>query len=537
GGVEVFERVWSESVGVRGRLVKKGKKRKAGNGVEGGNGSDGALPFPFPRTPYAARWIDGRFGKSVMLPIPGLATSFLTQSVECDVMRPHPHPDYFPVILLSELLSRTEGPLYTAIRGQGYAYDATLHLSLWTGQLSFELNDSSEPYKAYVAFQDILDKLQNEEEFGRVCGDFELETARASVAYKYACGRSTGVGIVGSALRAVLRGYASLEEEEAHQAVLYRVTREDLKRVYEKYFRRFCDNSRLTIITTPPGKAVKRIREEFASGLGHSCLKFREIKLQDLAAGSTGSGSGGSKKGKGKPGKSSRDSGGRDVAGTAAAFPALIGTKELKDSREIEAFIDSVDTFLLDCDGVIWASYVVYDGVAETLDYLRSKGKRILFVTNNSTKSRPAYVKLFQSLGLNTSVDEIFSSAYAAAYYLSHNLHFPKSKKVYVIGMAGVKDELASEGIGSVGGQDDNDNLEDMADIGTIKDDPDVGAVLVGFDLNINYKKLAKAFTYLKSGEVEFLATNMDMADPGGGRIYPGLGLVFLESFGKWSDE
>ena len=76
----------------------------------------------------------------------------------------------------------------------------------------------------------------------------------------------------------------------------------------------------------------------------------------------------------------------------------------------------------------------------------------------------------------------------------------------------------------SFGGQDDNDNLEDMADIGTIKDDEDVGAVLMGFDLNINYKKLAKAFTYLKKGgDVEFLVTNMDMADPGGGRVYPGL--------------
>ena len=108
-------------------------------------------------------------------------------------------------------------------------------------------------------------------------------------------------------------------------------------------------SSRLTIITTPPGKAVKRIREEFASGVGHSCLKLKEIKLQDLAVGSTGMASnGGWKKAKGK-GKSRVV--GRDVAVVAPAVSSLTGTKELKDAGEIEAFIDSVDTFLLDCDG------------------------------------------------------------------------------------------------------------------------------------------------------------------------------------------
>lgn len=40
--------------------------------------------------------------------------------------------------------------------------------------------------------------------------------------------------------------------------------------------------SGLTVITTPSGKAAKTIREEFAKGVGHSCLKFREIKVDDL---------------------------------------------------------------------------------------------------------------------------------------------------------------------------------------------------------------------------------------------------------------
>ncbi|KAJ3052063.1 hypothetical protein HK097_006949 [Rhizophlyctis rosea] len=197
--------------------------------------------------------------------------------------------------------------------------------------------------------------------------------------------------------------------------------------------------------------------------------------------------------------------------------------RELKDAGEIEAFIDSIDTFLLDCDGVIWAGNTVFDGVPEALNYLRSKGKRLLFVTNNSTKSRASYLKKFQSLNLHATLDEIFGSAYAAAYYIAHQLNFPPTKKVYVIGMSGIQDELTSEGISSVGGSEDDDNLSDMADMASIKPDPSIGAVLLGFDLNINYKKLAKAFTYLHHDEgVHFLATNSDLTFPAGGTVYPG---------------
>jgi 4-nitrophenyl phosphatase len=48
--------------------------------------------------------------------------------------------------------------------------------------------------------------------------------------------------------------------------------------------------------------------------------------------------------------------------------------------------------------------------------------------------------------------DEVFGSAYAAAAYLSSVLNFPMDKKVYVIGMSGLEDELRSEGISFIGG-------------------------------------------------------------------------------------
>ena len=48
--------------------------------------------------------------------------------------------------------------------------------------------------------------------------------------------------------------------------------------------------------------------------------------------------------------------------------------------------------------------------------------------------------------------DEVFGSSYAAAVYLSKVLQFPKDRKVYVIGMEGIEEELQAEGLQYLGG-------------------------------------------------------------------------------------
>lgn len=50
------------------------------------------------------------------------------------------------------------------------------------------------------------------------------------------------------------------------------------------------------------------------------------------------------------------------------------------------------------------------------------------------------------------SKDEIYGSAYATAVYLSSVIKLPKTKKVYVIGMAGLEEELHEEGVEFIGG-------------------------------------------------------------------------------------
>lgn len=67
------------------------------------------------------------------------------------------------------------------------------------------------------------------------------------------------------------------------------------------------------------------------------------------------------------------------------------------------------------------------------LDHLRALDKRILFITNNSTRSRRDVAAKFQQLGLGWVTERhVLNSAYAAADCLANRLHVPTSRKVRV---------------------------------------------------------------------------------------------------------
>ena len=138
------------------------------------------------------------------------------------------------------------------------------------------------------------------------------------------------------------------------------------------------------------------------------------------------------------------------------------------------------------------------------------------------------YNSYYYAYKLISTKDEIFGSAYASAVYLKYNLKFPQDKKVFVVGMKGLEEELQSENIKYIGGTDPSFNsLDANLDFGYIKQnlDPDVGAVMCGFDILINYKKLCYAYSYLTSKEhenVKFLLTNDDSTFPQSSGLFPG---------------
>ncbi|KAG0634149.1 HAD-like domain-containing protein, partial [Tuber brumale] len=179
--------------------------------------------------------------------------------------------------------------------------------------------------------------------------------------------------------------------------------------------------------------------------------------------------------------------------------------------------------FLFDCDGVLWQGATLLPRTAETIAHLRSLGKQLLFVTNNSTKSRTTYQTKLQGLGIPCGVNEIFCSAYSSAIYISRVLRLQRDKRVYVIGESGIKEELAAEGVAYI-----SDDGGDMApeDYDSFGPDEDVGVVLCGLDHAISYRKLARAYQYLRNPGTVFLATNIDSTFPTHGKLFPGAGAM-----------
>jgi 4-nitrophenyl phosphatase len=192
---------------------------------------------------------------------------------------------------------------------------------------------------------------------------------------------------------------------------------------------------------------------------------------------------------------------------------------------------------LFDCDGVLWSGEHLFPGGVETLEMLRAHGKQVVFVTNNSTKSRQDYRKKLVDMGIPASVEEVFGSSYSAAVYISRilprtNPQLQKRNKVFVVGEGGIETELESEGIPHLGGTDpayrrevtpEDYKLLAKGDPDVL--DPDVGVVLVGLDFHFNYLKLCYAYHYIQRGAL-FLATNLDSTLPSAGALFPGAGSI-----------
>jgi 4-nitrophenyl phosphatase/phosphoglycolate phosphatase len=204
------------------------------------------------------------------------------------------------------------------------------------------------------------------------------------------------------------------------------------------------------------------------------------------------------------------------ISASAAAPPA--GAVSMKDAGLCtkltvpSELLDKTDVFIFDCDGVIWKGDSLIDGVPATLEMLRAAGKKIFFVTNNSTKSRKGYLAKFVGLGLDTvEAEEIFSSSFAAAAYLEQTKFKDSGKKVYIIGEVGIEEELDMIGVPWIGGGSDAGKKIELKSGYALPHDENVGAVIVGFDREINYHKIQYAQLCINENEgCEFIATNLD---------------------------
>ncbi|XP_019397674.1 PREDICTED: glycerol-3-phosphate phosphatase [Crocodylus porosus] len=176
------------------------------------------------------------------------------------------------------------------------------------------------------------------------------------------------------------------------------------------------------------------------------------------------------------------------------------------EAAAARAVLGAADTLLFDCDGVLWRGDAAVAGAPGTLARLEAAGKRLCYVTNNSSRTRQAYADKLRRLGFPAAAPrQVFGSAYCAARYLRQAL--PPGAAAYVLGGA----------------------APGPADWAQAPLDPAVRAVLVGFDEHFAYAKLCQALRYLLRGDAACLlvGTNRDHRLPlEGGAAIPGTGCL-----------
>ncbi|MEM0217810.1 MAG: hypothetical protein QXM73_03550, partial [Candidatus Nezhaarchaeales archaeon] len=70
---------------------------------------------------------------------------------------------------------------------------------------------------------------------------------------------------------------------------------------------------------------------------------------------------------------------------------------------------------IVDLDGSVYIGDKPINGVPEALGELKRRGIKILFLTNNATKTPQEYQQKLESMGIRVTLDEIFTSSMIAA--------------------------------------------------------------------------------------------------------------------------
>ena len=162
--------------------------------------------------------------------------------------------------------------------------------------------------------------------------------------------------------------------------------------------------------------------------------------------------------------------------------------------------------FLLDMDGTIYLDYELFDGTLDFLSYVKEKGGKYLFVTNNSSKGVGAYIEKMKRLGIEATADDFLTSVDATVAYIRK---YHSGKRFYVMGTKSFVSTIVSEGIDVV------------TEIGE-----GIDGILLGYDTELTYKKLDDVCRLLSTGEYIYLATNPDVTCPTSYGFVPDLGSI-----------
>jgi len=157
---------------------------------------------------------------------------------------------------------------------------------------------------------------------------------------------------------------------------------------------------------------------------------------------------------------------------------------------------------LFDLDGTVYYGDTLIPGASESIDACRKAGLSVMFLTNNSTKTRSQIRGRLRGMGVDCALDEVMSSGFAAASYAARM----GLRDVFVCG----SDDLARE-------------FEDL-DVPLAIDPPRACNLVIGYDPRFDYSKLTCAVRVAMQAET-VIACNRERTYAGkDAQAFPGCG-------------
>ncbi len=154
--------------------------------------------------------------------------------------------------------------------------------------------------------------------------------------------------------------------------------------------------------------------------------------------------------------------------------------------------VNTKKCFIFDLDGTVYLGDVPIQG---TIDFIKRNldRKEIFFLTNNTSKSLSDYIRKLEKLGIRVGLDRVLSPLLPLVEHLKEQ----RVDHIYPVGNASFQAFLRERIPGIV-----------------FCSGADCQAVVVAYDTELTYEKLAKSCLLLQRPEVRFFSTHPDLVCP-----------------------
>ncbi len=175
---------------------------------------------------------------------------------------------------------------------------------------------------------------------------------------------------------------------------------------------------------------------------------------------------------------------------------------------------EAYDLVMLDLDGVVYVGRDAVPGAADHLRRATEAGARCAFVTNNASRPASAVAEHLRELGVEASVDDVVTSAQAAASLVRER--HGEGAVVRLLGGEGLWQSFADAGLRPVPVVDEP---------GSRPHDDEPAALVTGYGPDVRWSEVMRAAVLVRDG-LPWVASNTDMTIPTAYGVAPGHGVL-----------